>query len=66
MVRMPLLGHAGGWDELLIAVGAVVVIAVPRMIAERRRRKHEEAESGEAAPENAPDTSGDPAEARRP
>jgi len=65
MVRMPLLGHAGGWDELLIAVGAVVVIAVPRMIAERRRRKREEAEGGEG-PEHAPDTPGDPAEARRP
>jgi len=50
MVGMPLLGHAGGWDELLIAVGAVVVIAVPRMISERRRRRREEAEGDAGAP----------------
>lgn len=51
---MPLVAHAGGWDELLIAVGAIVMIAVPRMIAERRRRIREEVEEGAGRSEEAP------------
>lgn len=62
MVAMPLLAHAGGWDELLIAVGAIAVIAVPRMIAERRRSKRERAD----APEDRAGSPEDRQEARRP
>ena len=43
-----MLAHAGGWDELLIAVGAVLVVVLPRVIMERRRR------SREAAPTDGP------------
>lgn len=46
-----LVAHAGGWDELLIAVGAVLAVIVPRMIVERRRRRREEA--GDRTPEEA-------------
>lgn len=40
-----MIAHAGGWDELLIAVGAVLVVVVPRMISERRRRRREQTEA---------------------
>ena len=33
-----MIAHAGGWDELLIIVGAVLLLVVPRIIRDRRAR----------------------------
>jgi hypothetical protein len=32
------LAHAGGWDEILIAVGAVLLLVVPRIVRGARDR----------------------------
>jgi hypothetical protein len=33
-----MVAHAGGWDELLIIVGSVLVLVVPKLIRNHRTR----------------------------
>ncbi|MGH2723380.1 MAG: hypothetical protein ACRDI0_03795 [Actinomycetota bacterium] len=35
---MGLVAHAGGWDELLVIVGAVLILVVPKIVRDRRAR----------------------------
>jgi hypothetical protein len=45
-----LVAHQGGWDELLIAAGAILLVVLPRMVLERRRtRLATEPETGPCA-----------------
>jgi hypothetical protein len=47
VTSLPLLAHAGGWDELLIAAGAVFLVVLLRLRTERRRRDQEEGDGRE-------------------
>ncbi len=48
VVAIPLLAHQGGWDEILLVAGPIVVIVGLLMLARRRLRR--QAPSDELTP----------------
>ena len=53
----PMLAHQGGWDELLMVVGPIVIFALLLRAANRRAaRLEQEGEDGSAGPPAAPPT----------
>jgi hypothetical protein len=53
----PLLAHQGGWDEIALLVGPLVVVAV--LIFGSRRRDEDEGETDDQLGEQSGDQSGD-------
>lgn len=45
-----ILGHQGGWDELLLFVAPVLILVWGIAVAERRRRQRSEDESTTTIP----------------
>ena len=48
---LPVLAHQGGWDEVLLVVGPIVVFAVLLLVAKRRAEQEAAAEVAEDAVE---------------
>ena len=42
MLRLPIIGHQGGWDEILMVVAPIAIIWAVLAVANKRAKKRNE------------------------
>ena len=54
------IGHQGGWDEILLVAGPIALIAALLWVADKRSRRLADARLTEAGPESGSESSSHP------